>query len=228
MKKQTLEEVFDEASKIRDKGSYTLKAIGNAKRFLHQHEGYFVGEEAEELGKEIARYAYNLESKRERLEKLTLDEVLYEASKIREEDKDLYPLMTVSSAKRFLDQYEDFFSDEEAKQLSNEIAKISQNIELEKAKIEKRTVDEVFEESFRIQEKGKFSLNAISDSKAFLNQYIDYFDAEEGERFGNGFSRIFQDLEEAMFKERGPRKPRSEEDIREQEKMLERAGIISI
>lgn len=160
------------------------------------------------------------------MEKLTIDQVLTEASEIRGED--FSDLGWIVSAKEFLDEYEGCFTGEDAEKLSSAINSLSQNIEVERAKLQKRAINEVLAESSRIKREGLFSLKAIRNAKKILHQYDGFFTGEDDEKLGRAHSLIFRELDEAREEELGPGKPRSEEDIREQEEILERAGIISV
>jgi hypothetical protein len=160
------------------------------------------------------------------MEKLTIDQVLAEASEIRGED--FSDLGWMVSAKEFLDEFEGCFIGEDAKKLCNTIDKLSQDINVARAKLQKRTINEVLAESSRIKREGSFSLKAISNAKTFLHQYDGFFTGEDDEKLGRAHSLMFRELDEAMFAELGPRKPRSEEDIREEEQREREAGIIII
>jgi hypothetical protein len=227
MEKITPYEVLCKATRIKNEGHNSLKAIEAAITFLHEYESHLKGEDAEDVRDIIVGFDYKLRERRAEFEKQTIDEVLAEASEMRKEDSSHY-LYWTRSAKEFLEGCEGFFTDEDAKKLSNAIASFSQDIEVAMAKIEKRTVDEVLEEASRIESEGSFSSDAITDAKTFMHLYEGYFTGEDADRLGNAQSSLFQDLEAAMFRELGPGKPMSEEDIREQEEMLERAGIITV
>jgi hypothetical protein len=227
MEKITPYEVLCEATRIENEGHSSLKAIEAAINYLHEYKSHLEDEDAKDIEDIIVGFDYNLRERRAEFENQTIDEILAKASEMRGEDSSHY-LYWTRSAKEFLEGCEGFFTGEDAKKLSNAIARFSQDIEVAMAKIETRTVDEVLEEASRIESEGSFSSNAISDSKAFMHLYEGYFTGEDADRLGHAQSSLFQDLEAAMFRELGPREPKSEEEIREQKEMLERAGIITV
>jgi hypothetical protein len=227
MEKITPYEVLCEATRIENEGHSSLKAIEAAINYLHEYKSHLEGEDAKDIEDIIVGFDYNLRERRAELEKQTIDEVLAEASGMRAEDSSNY-LYWTRRAKSFLEGCVGFFTGEDAEKLSNAIARFSQDIEVAMAKVEKRTIDEVLEECDRIEREGSFSSDAITKAKVFLDQYGGYFTGQDAERFSRASSNMFHDLEGAMFEELGPGKPMSEEDIREQEEMLERAGIITV
>jgi hypothetical protein len=226
MGNKTANQVRFAADRIAGEGHYSLKAIEAAKTFVRQNMVDFEGRDAEYLSEIIASFDYRLRERRAEFEKQTVDEVLAKASEMRGGDSS--NLYWTRRAKGFLEGCEGFFTGEDAKKLSNAIARFSKDIEVAMAKIETRTVDEVLEEASRIESEGSFSSDAITDAKTFMHLYEGYFTGEDADRLGNAQSSLFQDLEAAMFTERGPRKPRSEEDIRADEERERAAGIIII
>lgn len=127
IEQRTISEVLAIASELCEATRFKSVRLESAKDFLREYEGYFSGEDAEILKREIHRMSGDIEIAKAKVESLTIDEVLDESYRIRREGG--YTLSAITDAKMFLHEHDHHFTGKDRETIGRAFHTIFQDLD---------------------------------------------------------------------------------------------------